>query len=96
MSKHHKYLGAADRRRAHRSLARRLNYVGPQTILGLEPPTMVVDEADIADGAAANLRCQFGDFVIGDFRRGIENVEGAKSRQSLAWRGRNPDGRREV
>ena len=41
---YHKHVGAADRRRAHRSLARRLNYVGPQTILGLEPPTMVVNE----------------------------------------------------
>ena len=49
---------------------------------------MVVDEADIADRAAANLRGQLGDFVVGDFRRGIENVKRAQSSQPLRLVGR--------
>jgi hypothetical protein len=49
---------------------------------------MVVDEADIADRAAANLRGQLGDFVVGDFGGGIENVKRAQSSQPLRLVGR--------
>jgi hypothetical protein len=30
---------------------------------------LVVEETDKGDGAAANLRCQFSDLIVGDFQR---------------------------
>jgi hypothetical protein len=51
-----------------------LNYLWRQAILRLNPSPIVVDETDKGDGTPANLSCQFSDFVLGDFRRGIENL----------------------
>jgi hypothetical protein len=59
-------------------------WVRPTSVSGswrLRLPTIIIDETDIADRAATNLRCQFGDFVIGDFRCGIENAERSQGSQ---------------
>ena len=50
---------------------------------------MVVDETDVADRACTNLRRQFGDVVIGDFGRTIQNIEFAQRSQPLRLVGGN-------
>jgi hypothetical protein len=78
---HHEHFSAANRRRANCSFARRLTNIRRQTIFRLEPSAVVIDEADISHWAATNLRREFSDFVVGDFRWRIENVEHAQSKQ---------------
>ena len=57
-----------------RQFPRRLTYLWREPTLGLEPSPIVVDETDKGDGTPANLGCEFSDFVVGDFGRGIENL----------------------
>jgi hypothetical protein len=57
-------------------------------MLGLEPSPIVVDETDKGDGTLANLGCQFSDFVVGDFRRGIENLVPAQGNKPSRLVGR--------
>jgi uncharacterized protein (DUF2237 family) len=60
-----------------------------EAVLRLKPPAIVVDKADKSDGAATNLCRQFGDFVVGDFWRTIENVKRAQGSQPLRLIGGN-------
>jgi hypothetical protein len=80
---HDQHFGAADCGCARGIAARTFDDFPPQAILGLEPAAVVVDETDEGDRATANLRRQFGDFVIGDVRCGIENVERAQRFEAL-------------
>jgi hypothetical protein len=86
--RHHEDVGAADRRCAQCSRARWLDDLRRQTMPRLEPAPIVVDRADSAYGAAANLCGKFGDFVIGDFRRRIEDMERVQSSQPMRFVGR--------
>nr|WP_244742550.1 MULTISPECIES: hypothetical protein [unclassified Mesorhizobium] len=69
------HLAATNRGCAECDFARTLVKVRRKAILGFEPETIVVHQADIGYGALANLCSQFANVVIGDLGRGIEDIE---------------------
>src|SRR5262249_15159454 len=72
--RYHKHFGPTDCGRAYGRCAWGFGCCRGQSVFGFEPATIIIDEDDIGDGSAATLCRQFGDFVIGDLRRSIEDA----------------------